>query len=355
MKTSSLISVSCLLASTAFASSAAGATFWTGADVSDDNWNTVGNWSNGLPLSNGTNNATIDLAGAVVNLNAPGFSRNTLVSGTGGAAPVLNIAANLTNPFSAINVGSDATGSNFSGVVNHTAGTVNIGGGSGSRRLLIAAAANPTSTGTGNTGTYNFGGDALNAPSLIVNDFVGIAARSGETGFFNLSGSGSVQIANQLTLGQFNGSGNMSVTGGLLDINIGGDFSIAPAGAGSSSLSVTITDTGLSTINVGGDVVLDFAGTTPGSAAFNLNVDGSFVPVAGTKFVVIDADGSFTGLGGFAGIADGDVITAGGVDFTANYDTSGSGTQFTLTVIPEPGSLGLVMLGGLAVGFRRRR
>jgi hypothetical protein len=172
-------------------------TVWTG-NASTSDWNTAGNWDNGVPVSASGSSATIALDGANVTMSAAGVSRDLTVSGNGTTAPVLNITQNLTNNFSRIHVGSDVSGTGFRGTVNHTAGTLLIGGGSGSRDLHIANRA--AATGSNSTGTYNFGGVSATAPKMDIQGNISMGNRSGETAFLTLSGYGEVDVGGNLQI-----------------------------------------------------------------------------------------------------------------------------------------------------------
>lgn len=154
-------------------------TTWTGNI--DDDWNTAGNWNNGVPVNAGGATATIAADGANVTMSSPGVSRSLTVAGNGATAPVLNITRNLNNPLRRVHVGSNAGEANgFGGTINHTAGTFLIGGGRGSRDLFIARRA--TNATTGNSGTYNLGGASGSAPTLEVLSALSVGGRPGETG-----------------------------------------------------------------------------------------------------------------------------------------------------------------------------
>jgi len=328
-------------------SALAQATVWTGGASTSD-WNTADNWDNGVPVGVGGASATIALDGANVTMSAAGVSRDLTVSGNGTTAPVLNITQNLTNNFSRIHVGSDASGTDFRGTVNHTAGTLLIGGGSGSRDLHIATRAG--STGSNSTGTYNFGGVSATAPKMDIQGNISMGNRSGETAFLNLSGHGEVDVGGNLNMSLANGDSTFRVEGGNLDINIAGNLAVRNAGAGWARVQAVIDDTGFSTINVGGDVTF-FTTTNPTRGRFELELGAGYTHTLNTVYTIIDAN-SFAAE--FGNVANNDILTVGGNEFRANYVTGGTGEQFTITAIPEPSSVVLV-LGALATAVAMRR
>jgi len=332
---------------------------WTG-DTSSD-WNTADNWDpESVPNSNTTGNTvTIALDGANVTMSAAGTARDLTVSGNGTAAPVLNITQNLTNSFSRVHVGSSATGTGFGGTVNHTAGTFLIGG-SGNMDLYIAHRLDANNLSANNTGTYNFGGASATAPTLDIGRDLAIARRDGENGTLSMSGHGTVKVANQLVMSRFGGTSELRIEGGNLDINVADDMVFRGAGTSFATLRAVIDDTGFSTINVGGNMF--FHPANPARSDFELELGAGYTHVLNTVYTIIDAEGLFqyregstiTADGRFGNVADNDILTVGGNEFRANYVT-GDGTQFTITAIPEPSSVALVLVAGLAAFVLRKR
>lgn len=306
-----------------FAPSLKAATIWTGGASTTD-WNTPGNWDNGLP-SDSNQPVTIAADGANVTMSAAGVSRSLTVSGNGTTAPILNITQNLSNNFSQVTIGSSSADSNnFSGTVNHTSGTLLIGGGSGMRRLIIAASAGVSVS--GNNGAYSFGGILATAPILSVTDGFSIGRRPGESGTLSLSGYGTISTASTSVMSQLNGSSILNVTGGNHSINLATGispgttgFSMANSGGGLAIINATIDSTGFSTINIGGDV--DFGGNNLTRTQFNLSLD-NFAPTVGSTFTILSATGNFVGTQGrFGNVANDDILTVDGIDFRANYNT----------------------------------
>jgi len=315
-------------------------------------WNVGGNWTSGVPSGGAGETVTIATDGAVVNLTTVSASRSLTVSGNGTATPILNITNTLNNNFSIFSVGSIATGSNYSGTVNHTAGAVTIGGGSGTRRLNIAASA--TGTNSGNSGTYNFGGAV--GTSLLVQSEVRIANRAGETGLLSLSDIGSFTASSDLDL-NLSGGGNatLAVSGGGLSISANRlQLSVANSNVGMASLNATFTSTGFSTINVTNGVVFDNTLSLTNNTAFNLTLNG-FTGIVGQKITVINAGAAFTGFGAFANVADGSTITSGGYQFLADYDNTLHDFTLEVTVIPEPSALALMVASLCVLVILRRR
>jgi hypothetical protein len=218
---------------------------------------------------------------------------------------------------------------NQSGIVNHTAGTFT------GQRIWISASTNAT-TFTNRSGTYNFSGGAISMGSTA-GSLISVGSRPGETGYFNLSGTGSV-AAEQLTLGLYNGNGNVKVEGGGLTLNFGQlNMSGSYAGNGSTKIEAVLTGTGFSTINVATNVIFDITGSN--GTEFQLSLGSGYVHSNGTTYTIIDAAGDFTGYGRFGNVANNQVLSVDGNCFCANYITNaaaGEHDQFTLTAIPDP-------------------
>ncbi|MEN8737377.1 MAG: PEP-CTERM sorting domain-containing protein [Akkermansiaceae bacterium] len=97
---------------------------------------------------------------------------------------------------------------------------------------------------------------------------------------------------------------------------------------------------------------INVIGTVDVSGA-NLNLSISGPLTYGDEYILINNDGGDGLTGTFAGLAEGDTAaTSSGFNLIASY-TGGDGNDFSLTVIPEPSSSFLVLLG--AVGLMRRR
>jgi hypothetical protein len=320
-------------------------TTWTGAV--DDDWNTPENWSDGVPVIAAGATATIAADGANVTMSAPGVSRALLVAGNGAIAPVLNITQNLTNNLSRVRVGGDSdVAGGCGGTINHTAGTLLIGGGAGNRDLHIAVKMTETTDTAGGTvgssGTYNFGGESSDSPTLDVLGSIVVGGRPGESGVLSLSGHGTLEQGGgdangHVIINNANGEGTLNVTGGNLNINLANNLVFGKFGAGLSILNATIDSTGISTITVGGDV--SFGGNNLKRTQFNLFLDG-VTPAVGSTYTIIRAGGNFTTSEGanspnhFGNVADGDILTVNGINFEARYNSDANGSTFDLTVVP---------------------
>lgn len=343
-----LLSLSACIALT-LAPSALAQHLWEGTISSD--WNNNENWSDDtVPDGGAGETVTIALDGANVTMSAPGAARSLRVSGNGATAPVLNISENLSNNFSSISVGSDSSGNGYGGRINHTSGTLSIGGGSGVRRLLIASSAGGGST--GNSGSFYFGGDSASAPVASITDQVFIGTRPGETGLLSLSDHGDFTAAGML-MSQFNGDSTFEVKGGDLSINFTSSVTMSAAGAGDSTISATLTSTGFSTIEITGGLQFD-TGSGGNNTIFNLALDG-YSGAVNDVIQIIDATTAFTGFGEFGNVADGDILAIDGFEFEADYDTTDHNFSLRVVAVPEPTSTSLIGGGAMLMMAWRRR
>lgn len=322
---------------------------WTG-DI-DNDWNTADNWSDDT-VPNGGAGETVTIAsdGANVTMSAAGSSRNLVVSGNGGTAPVLNITENLSNNFSSVSVGSDASGNGYGGTINHTSGTFSVGGGSGVRRLLIASAAGGGST--GNSGSFFFGGDSGSAPVASIANQVFIGTRPGETGLLSLSNHGDF-TADGMLMSQFNGDSTFEVKGGDLSISFTSSVTMSAAGSGTSTISATLTSSGFSTILITGGFQLD-NGMGGNNTVFDLDLDG-YSGAVNDVIEIIDATTAFTGFGEFGNVTDGDILAVDGYEFEADYDTTDHIFSLRVVTVPEPTSTSLIGGGAMLMMAWRRR
>ena len=320
-------------------------TVWIGAN--GGNFNTAANWNNGLPGS--ANIAWITNSGAVVNMTnaSPAAMTHVYVTGTG-TAPTLNISQDFkmsTTALRSLNVGG-GNAANQSGTVNHTAGTFT------GQRIFISVSTN-TTTFTNRSGTYNFSGGAILMGSTAGSQ-ISVGSRPGETGYFNLSGTGSVG-AESLVLGLLGGTGNVKVEGGGLTLNFGQiNMANTYTNNASTKIEAVLTGTGFSTINVATNVLFDTA-TGSNGTEFQLALGSGFVYSNNVTYTIIDAAGDFTGAGRFGNVTNNQVLTVDGNKFTANYITgAGVNDKFTLTTIPEPTTVGLFVISAAGLMIARR-
>lgn len=272
----------------------------------------------------------------------------------GGA--VLNLTAgNHTDGQSGASI-YNFVGNDSAGTVNQSGGDYNIG------HALRVGGGNADSD-----GAYNLSGGSLNVFRGSNSNIIGTVGRP------------SLQVGNPST----GGSGLLEISGGSLvtrfgsHLGDGGVFSVVGSGATSIAIGNNNNGDGNWVQRAGGTLqaAIDAGGLTPifiddngddGAGIFaefeagsllDVSFDG-IAPVAGTWTVLELENGDIETLG--SGTATGMATlglalsgsTASGWSF--NVDNSGANGLLTVSYIPEPTSLALMMCGGMAALLRRR-
>ena len=309
------------------------------------------NLTNGTVLSRGNTiigagspdgvaaNGTLNMTGGTLTLtdesdagDADGIFGELRI-GDGGATGAVNQSAGTVTTSSWMAIGRSGTGT-----YNLSGGTVNASQDTGF--LTVGSFGDGTGTFNITGGTYNAGsGASASAISAIVGE-------SG-AGTVNLSG-GSFNATANVHFGANDGAaGVFNVIGSDATADFGGDLLIGLNGDGVDTtalgtLSFTADADGVSTVNVAGEVNLSSA-------------DGDFLIVDLTSYTgpyadILLVDGSSVS-GEFTGLVQGSVVPTGGTDvYTIDY----TGGDVYLRAVPEPASLGLIGLAGLALVRRRR-
>ncbi len=349
---------------------------WDGS--TDNDWGTGANWSlNAVPGVNVGDNAIIQAGGPVTltsNFTAVNSFDLTVRSGR-----TLAISADLSDAGGILRLGNNA---GHYGTVNQTAGTV-AADEIHSGNVAGTAAANSE---------WNLAGGALNATTMtVVNQ-----------GRINVTGTGAMTINGALST--INGTGQLNINGGIFTIDksaanvtVSGDGllklqsgTLNNIGSAAGNVWFGTSDIEISggTVNLTGQNYFGSEFKVVGDAAGILSIDrlNSSASYQPDYVFVMDADGissienaNWMTLGDATISVDGSAYTGGTGTFTlfdtgflSSTSTSVSVTGFTgglsgyitqdqdndivtLTVIPEPATLGLIAAFGAGMLFIRRR
>lgn len=312
---------------------------WSGADstsTTPGNWSDGANWVGGVaPTAGDTIVFPSGLTGAALTSNddiTGGSYNSVLIQGTGyeiTASAGVDIAltgtidASQSSDTSTFNIPVDFGTTPAIVTVDNTAAGLSMGG-------VVSGSGGLTKDGSGLldlTAANTFTGGATVADgALLVDGSVGdVTVDSGGT----LGGKGTV------------GSITTSPTGSTGPVVSPGD---------SSSVTAVLTDTGALTMDSTSSFDVTINGTTSGSdydqlaaggtinlAGATLNIStGSFNPVAGDQFTIIQNNSGSAITGTFNGLAEGATVVADGHDFTISYVGGSNGQDVVLTAIVSP-------------------
>ena len=316
----------------------------------------------------GTNSNALSASGTQINagtlviaadgslgLAPAGAYNNIQFTGNGTLRNSASLTLSTTRNISVVS-GSVATFDNngntlgVNGIINGTNGGVSIAG-------------NGTTTFNG-LNTYT-GSTTVTAGTLIVSSSGAINASSA----INVASGATLRYNSSTAAGSVSVNGTLGGNGtvGAVTVNSGG--SLAPGN------SPGIISTGSLTISTGGSLASEINGVTAGTNYDQVNVTGSvnlsgnltlslgFTPANGNLFFLINNDGvdATTGTFANANFASNQEFSLGGqrwfISYTANSTSSSftGGNDVALFAIPEPSTLALIGIGGLAMGFIARR
>lgn len=202
-------------------------------------------------------------------------------------------------------------------------------------------------TANGVDGTYDI---SVSGAGLVRNSTVDIT---------NADGAPGITVSTDAEFSVFNGSVGFAAYGSVSGVSTGSFYLLDITGLGTTS------DTGIRILEIGGDGGINVSSDLPGSFTFveddPFSLSADFVPGATAGSIDIEltltqGSNSFSISGTDATGLTGDAFgyrtrTTGG----GNGELVGSFDNFTVTPIPEPGSLALAAAGALLISLRRRR
>jgi len=279
-------------------------TEWTG-EGGDGLWENRRNWSNILAH-----------AGVMVNIQNP--SAKVVFDSE---KPVK--CAGLTITEGALSIKGGSLAALYEGILLNGGNLLQTGGlltagepGKFPRRLVVSS---PKSK-------FVFGGSSKeHAPEVKILDSLIVGLQASEGGSLEFSGTGTVDITQNLEVGRY-GSGSLMVTGGGLQLRVGGNF-VTGIGSKETEIHFVINDTGISPIRVTKDVVIGGRDEEmkKNKTTLLLSCAKGFTPAKGTIYSLIEINGgSFSNQRVFGNVSEGQVInTDCGVAFEVNYTNRG--------------------------------
>jgi hypothetical protein len=309
--------------------------------------------ANALPTSTdlivGTNS---NLSAPLLDLDGNGQQFASLSNGASASTShYLTISNESSNAATLTIGGSTIPSTTFRGTIEDGAGTVN---------LVRAGTGDTILQQTTNGGTYSYSG--------VTNITGGELELQGA----KLTGSGAVTVSGGTFGGTGTVAGQVNVNSGSLveGLNVGtttvGSLTVANSVTmqTGSVLDVKIQQLATGSTGVEGTdndtLVLTGGGSvfSPGSAALDVIPNGTFASTSGFSYTYVIVDASAASLAAgqtFAGLAQGQVYTQGGLSYSVDYGVAQPGDiELTVTSVPEP-AVGMVLfgMGGLLMSRRR--
>jgi autotransporter-associated beta strand protein len=313
---------------------------------------------NALNMTGGLFRIAGNTASSTMNIGAGG------ITASGGE---IQVKFNTNNFDAVVNLGGDFTATGNVNITNggYTGASLNVINLTGTRTFNIAASTttNVAADIGGAGGLTKSGNGTLNLLSSSAGSYGGATTISAGTlaiaGGFSIPDTSAVSLANvagatlQLnaneTIGSLSGGG---ATGG--EVALGGN-TLSVGDATNTTFSGTISGA-TGTLIKQGTGTLTLGGTQTYGTLTTLNGTTNVNSAIGTGSSTVNANAS-TNIGASQTLAAlnigaGAVVTFGDGPFAFGF---GDGAQPSLAVVPEPGSMGLLLVGVVGLAARRRR
>ena len=202
----------------------------------------------------------------------------------------------------------------------------------------------------------NNGTDTVNFKSGLL-DLTGgvIDADTTGTNEFNWTGGTLMDVAQfqgSLTQGNADAPSLLIIGASPGTMDVTGDYALAAAIANASALGIEIAGDGTSGAGIDYDkLIVVGTATLDATSSIRLILDG-YAPIGGETYDILDASAIVVVNGSVGDLFD---TTEAGLVAGLVWDLNSFQTDGTVRVVPEPATLILLGLGGLAVLIRRKR
>lgn len=331
--------------------SGTGKVVWEGGTLNQTNNNVIVGQNTGSDATFEVYGGTLSLANQLRITNKVDIAGRVLLYGgtvnVGSQLDTFNTAGTNTTGFATIVVDDTHAGSNAPAVLDvgtHLVlGNTNVSGGTTQMDLVsgtVTVGSNlRLAPGAGNAATFNLMGGLLD----MTGGNVEFGSGAGSTPTFNFTG-GILKDCADFGSTLVQQGGTLAPGGSIGTTTVDGDYMLGSAG----TLEIEIDSTGADLLIVNGDVSIE------GSLSAILG----FGPAFGDEWTIVRNDGTAPIDGIFAGLPEysffGETFDGRDYAFRISY-VAGDGNDVALKAVPEPATLTLLALGGLALVRRRKR
>lgn len=324
-------------------------------NTAGQSWNTTTAWSNGLAPAS-TNDYLVGMNGSASRLARTPSSGSSIFGGnsltlSGGA---LNLSIQAASASRTVTV-SDLRMTNGAVLIN------GIGSSDLTRAIQYLEGNLELTNGTANYNVIRTGGTAGPQGSTSGQRFVAINSKISGSGTTRLIGNGAVILGNSGNTysGVWRAGGSFTANDPSGPIVLNNNPANVPAGTGplyyqntmlQASVAGSLSSAASVYLDLYSSLKLDYDWTTSGSLTLALNDTGY------ANAITMELDQNIT-VGSFSiagnSFAAGTYTYADLAPLYADYFSGGSGFTGSITVVPEPEILGLLLLGGLVISLQR--